>query len=60
MDMLDAVNHMKPGSMVLNPEVQDEAFPQLLNDSDHNAYFAQARGSVFVRMALFSAILGAV
>jgi aspartate carbamoyltransferase catalytic subunit len=60
MDMLDAVNHMKPGSMVLNSEVQDETFPQLLNDSDHNGYFTQARGSVFVRMALFSAILGAV
>ena len=60
MDMLDAVNHMKPGSMVLNPEVQDQAFSHLLNDSDHNGYFAQARGSVFVRMALFSAILGAV
>lgn len=60
MDMLDAVSHMKPDALVLNPQVQDEKFPQLLDDSPHNGYFAQSRGSVFVRMALFAAILGAV
>ena len=58
MDMIEAVEHMKQDAMVLNPQVQDERFAQLLNDSPHNGYFAQARGSVFVHMALFSAILG--
>jgi len=60
MDMIDAVEHMRENTLVLNPQVQDEKFPEMLNDSTNNGYFAQSRGSVFVRMALFAAILGTV
>lgn len=56
--LLEAVEHLKQDAMVLNPQVHDEMFPQLLNDSPHNGYFAQARGSVFVHMALYSSLLG--
>lgn len=54
----EAIALLKPDAMVLNPDMQNEAAARLLNDSPHNGYFAQARGSVFVRMAVFAAILG--
>jgi len=56
--LLEAVEHLKQDAMVLNPQIHDERFPQLLNDSPHNGYFAQAQGSVFVHMALYSSLLG--
>lgn len=60
MDILDTVKHLKEDALILNPQIHDEKFPDILNDSPHNGYFAQSRGSVFVRMALYAAILGAV
>ncbi len=54
----EALEHLKQDAMVLNPQVHDENFPQLLNDSPHNGYFAQAQGSVFVHMALYASLLG--
>ena len=58
MALLEAAEHLKQDAMVLNPQVHDENFPKLLNDSPHNGYFAQAQGSVFVNMALYSSLLG--
>ena len=48
----------KPEAMVLSPEMQNEEAAHLLNDSPHNGYFAQARGAVYVRMAVFASIAG--
>jgi len=48
----------KPDAMILSPQVPTAEAAHLLNDSPLNGYFAQARGAVYVRMALFSAILG--
>jgi aspartate carbamoyltransferase catalytic subunit len=56
MQVLEAIALFKPEAMVLSPEVQSEEAAHILNDSPHNGYFAQARGSVFVRMAVFAAI----
>jgi len=54
----ETISLLKPEAMVLNPELQNETAAQLLNDSPHNGYFAHLRGSVFMRMAVFQAIMG--
>lgn len=56
MTIIEAVEYLKEDAMVLNPQVHDENFPRLFNDSPHNGYFAQAQGSVFVNMALYASI----
>ncbi|MEA3276176.1 MAG: hypothetical protein U9Q81_12980, partial [Pseudomonadota bacterium] len=58
MQIIEGISLFKPNAMVLNPEIQNEEAAHRLNDSPHNGYFAQARGSVFLRMAVFAAILG--
>jgi aspartate carbamoyltransferase catalytic subunit len=58
MKVEESVALLKPEAMVLNPEVQNETAANLLNDSSHNGYFAHLRGSLFVRMAVFAAVLG--
>jgi aspartate carbamoyltransferase catalytic subunit len=30
----------------------------MINDSPHNGFFSQSRGSVYLRMALLSAVMG--
>ena len=56
MKVVESVALFKPEAMVLSPEMQIEEAAHLLNDSPHNGYFAQARGSVYVRMAVFASI----
>jgi aspartate carbamoyltransferase catalytic subunit len=58
MKILEGSSLLGADAMILNPEIQNEEAASRFNDSPHNGYFAQARGSVFVRMALFAAILG--
>jgi len=58
MQVVESIALFKPDSMVLSPEMPNEEAAHLLNDSMHNGYFGQTRGSVFVRMALFTAIAG--
>lgn len=58
MELIQGVKHLKPECLVFNPHIQSQEFSDHLNNSPYNAYFAQARGSVFIRMALFSAIMG--
>jgi aspartate carbamoyltransferase catalytic subunit len=58
MKIVEAGALLRPHAMILNPEVQTEEVANRFNDSPHNGYFAQARGSVYVRMALYSAIMG--
>ncbi len=52
-----AVAALKPHAMVLNPAAHLREFGVLIDDSQHNGYFCQARGAVYVRMALLQAIL---
>lgn len=47
----------KPGAIVLHPLARGEELDPDLDPTPHNWYFAQARGAVFVRMALLSAML---
>ncbi|MGA7979001.1 MAG: aspartate carbamoyltransferase [Chromatiaceae bacterium] len=58
MQLVESIALFKREAMVLSPEMQNEEAAHLLNDSPHNGYFAQARGSVFIRMAVFAAVMG--
>lgn len=48
---------LKPGAIVLHPLARGEELDRDLDDTPHNWYFAQARGAVFIRMALLAAML---
>ncbi len=58
MKLIEAISYLKPEAMVLDPEIQDDEAAKQLNHSSHNGYFAQARGSIYLSMALFTAIMG--
>jgi aspartate carbamoyltransferase catalytic subunit len=55
--LLDADSPLKPGAIVLHPLARGDELDRSLDNTPYNWYFAQARGAVFVRMALLSAIL---
>jgi len=54
---LDAASPMKPGAIILHPLARGPELSAELDDTPHNWYFAQARGAVFIRMALLVTIL---
>jgi len=54
---LDSTSPFKPGAIVLHPLARGEELDRSLDKTPYNWYFAQARGAVFIRMALLSAIL---
>jgi aspartate carbamoyltransferase catalytic subunit len=54
---LDASSPFKPGAIVLHPLARGEELDRSLDATPRNWYFAQARGAVFIRMALLSAVL---
>ncbi len=54
---LSAASPLKPGSAILHPLARGAELARDLDGTEHNWYFAQARGAVFMRMALLSTIL---
>jgi aspartate carbamoyltransferase catalytic subunit len=48
---------LKEGAIVMHPLARGDELNRDLDDTLHNWYFAQARGAVFVRMALLAALL---
>lgn len=48
---------LKEGAIILHPLARGPELSSDLDDTTHNWYFAQARGAVFVRMALLVTIL---
>jgi aspartate carbamoyltransferase catalytic subunit len=58
MKIVEGAALLRPHTMILDPEIQNEEVANHFNDSPHNGYFAQTRGSVYLRMALYSAIMG--
>lgn len=54
---LDADSPLKPGSIILHPLARGAELSPQLDNTPHNWYFAQARGAVFMRMALLATIL---
>jgi len=57
---IEALRVLKTGALVLHPETRVEDAIANLDNSPHNGAFAQARGGVFVRIAILASILGAV
>ena len=54
---LDARSPFKAGAIVMHPLARGDELDRSLDNTPFNWYFAQARGAVFVRMALLSALL---
>ena len=54
---LDAGSKLKQEAIVLHPLARGPELSADLDETVHNWYFAQARGAVFVRMALLATIL---
>lgn len=54
---LDKSSPLKANAIILHPLARGEELARELDDTPHNWYFAQARGAVFMRMALLSSIL---
>ncbi len=54
---LHSSSPFKPGAIVLHPLARGNELDRSLDNTPFNWYFAQARGAVFIRMALLSAIL---
>ena len=48
---------IKPGAIVLHPLARGAELDTSLDDTPHNWYFAQARGAVFIRMALLTCLM---
>lgn len=53
---LSASSPLKEGSIVLHPLARGEELATDLDNTPHNWYFSQARGAVFIRMALLTTI----
>lgn len=48
---------LKPGAIILHPLARGKELATDLDPTPHNWYFAQARGAVFVRMALLTSVV---
>jgi aspartate carbamoyltransferase catalytic subunit len=54
---LSAASPLKSGSIILHPLARGDELSTDLDATPHNWYFAQARGAVFVRMALLTTLV---
>ena len=54
---LSADREFKPGAVILHPLARRDELDTSLDRSEHNLYFAQAAGAVFVRQALMVSVL---
>ena len=50
-------SHLKPGAVVMHPLARRDELSVELDETEHNLYFAQAAGAVFVRQALLTCVL---
>jgi aspartate carbamoyltransferase catalytic subunit len=48
---------LKPDSIILHPLARGDELDTSLDSTVHNWYFAQARGAVFIRMALLTCLV---
>ena len=55
---LSSKSPLKEGAIVLHPLARGPELDTDLDDTPHNWYFAQARGAVYMRMALLTAVTG--
>jgi aspartate carbamoyltransferase catalytic subunit len=57
---LDADAPLKDGAVVLHPLARRSELDTSLDDTEHNLYFAQAAGAVYLRQALLVCLLGRI
>ena len=50
-------SNLKSDAVVLHPLARNDELSEDLDNSDHNLYFAQAAGAVFIRQALLTCVL---
>jgi aspartate carbamoyltransferase catalytic subunit len=55
--ILDKSSPLKKGSIILHPLARGDELSTELDNTEHNWYFAQARGAVYMRMALLSTLM---
>jgi aspartate carbamoyltransferase catalytic subunit len=55
---IESYKMLKEGALVLHPETQADESVANLDDSPHNGYFTQARGGVFIRIAILASLFG--
>lgn len=54
---LNAKSPLKPGAIIMHPLARGAELDTDLDNTEHNWYFAQARGAVFIRMALLTTVV---
>lgn len=54
---LNKSSQLKKDAIILHPLARGDELAEELDDTPHNWYFAQARGAVYIRMALLSTIM---
>lgn len=54
---LSTKSPLKPGALILHPLARGSELGTDLDSTPHNGYFGQARGAVFVRMALMTTLV---
>ncbi len=57
---LSQASPLKPDSIILHPLARDQELKSDLDRTPHNWYFAQARGAVFLRMALLTCLVSRI
>jgi aspartate carbamoyltransferase catalytic subunit len=54
---LSTASPLKEGAIILHPLARGDELSTDLDETEHNWYFAQARGAVYMRMALLSTLM---
>ncbi|MCO8121593.1 aspartate carbamoyltransferase [Stieleria sp. TO1_6] len=54
---LEMASGMKPEAVVLHPLARNDELSEDLDETQHNLYFAQAAGAVFIRQAVLVSVL---
>ncbi len=54
---LSAASPLKPDAIILHPLARGKELSTDLDDTPHNWYFTQARGAVYLRMALLTSVV---
>jgi aspartate carbamoyltransferase catalytic subunit len=54
---LDGNSPLKKGAIILHPLARGDELSTELDNTEHNWYFAQARGAVYMRMALLTSLV---
>lgn len=54
---LNSQSPLKKGAIIMHPLARGAELDTALDNTDHNWYFAQARGAVYIRMALLTSVV---